>query len=354
MLVTCVLMNFCARYTAADHTAAVKTWQSSLWSLWLNACCHIRRHFTLSCCPIRCTFRGCPACDCGIKRDPLNAAEHLQGHCGLSSFHFLHSHPSPVSYRLLRRRKRRMSSSFPKSESTTSLLRSSGFSRRLAHPDHPAAHRVHHRTHHHQHLHPSRAGSSEDAPWSDDSETSARRPLCQPRHAESGHLVEPHRVQRSYSHRQPSHLEDDYSQELDARHRASRLHQKDRSKSSRSKPHHHPHHHHESPPAEPLIHQGDSRQDRRTSPTPSLPKISDEADFLFEQSERAVTGSTSTLSSDAPAASAPFRPASSRRGKKLGSASECDSSLHPIVKSVFGQEVKGSQYEYMAFIKTVT
>ncbi|MED6292710.1 hypothetical protein CHARACLAT_003114 [Characodon lateralis] len=231
-----------------------------------------------------------------------------------------------------------MSSSLPESESTTSLLRSSGSSRRIAHPDHPAAHRVHHRTHHQQHHHPSRAGSSEEAPWSDDSETSARRPLCQPRHAESRHLVEPHRVQRSYSNRQPSHMEDDYSQELDARHRANRLHQKERSKSSRSKPHHHPHHHHKSPPAEPLIHQGDSRQDRRNSPTPSLPKISDEADFLFEQSERAVTGSTSTLSSDAPAASAPVRPASSRRGKKLGSASECDSSLHPIVKSVFGQD----------------
>ncbi|MEQ2164588.1 hypothetical protein GOODEAATRI_008186, partial [Goodea atripinnis] len=233
-----------------------------------------------------------------------------------------------------------MSSSLPKSESTTSLLRSSGFSRRIEHPDHPAAHRVHHRTHHHQHHHPSIAGSSEDAPWSDESETSARRPLCQPRHAESRHLVEPHRVQRSYSNRQPSHMEDDYSQELDARHRANRLHQKERSKSSRSKPHHHPHHHHESPPAEPLIHQGDSRQDRRNSPTPSLPKISDEADFLFEQSERAVTGSTSTLGSDAPASSAPVRPASSRRGKRLGSASECDSSLHPIVKSVFGQDKK--------------
>ncbi|XP_047229633.1 calcium-binding protein 1b isoform X2 [Girardinichthys multiradiatus] len=233
-----------------------------------------------------------------------------------------------------------MSSSLPKSESTASLLRSSGFSRRIAHPDHPAAHRVHHRTHHQQHHHPSRAGSSEDAPWSDDSETSARRPLCQPRHAESRHLVEPHQVQRSYSNREPSHMEDDYSQELDARHRANRLHQKERSKSSRSKPHHHPHHHHESPPAEPLIHQGDSRQDRRNSPTPSLPKISDEADFLFEQSERAVTGSTSTLSSDAPAGRrcAPVRPASSRKGKRLGSASECDSSLHPIVKSVFGQD----------------
>ncbi|XP_008422382.1 calcium-binding protein 1b isoform X2 [Poecilia reticulata] len=227
-----------------------------------------------------------------------------------------------------------MSSSLPKSESTTSLLRSSGLSRRAAHPDHAAAHRVYHRTHHHELHRPSRAGSSEDAPWSDECETSARRPLCQPRHAESRHLVEHHRVQRSYSQRQPSHLEDDYAQEEDARHRASRLHQKERSKSSRSKPHHHQHHQHrDSPPAERLVHHDDSRQDRRTSPTPSLPKPPDEADFLFEQSERAVSGSTSTLSSDAP-----VRPASRRKAKRLGSASECDSSLHPIVKSVFGQD----------------
>ncbi|XP_038149591.1 calcium-binding protein 1b isoform X2 [Cyprinodon tularosa] len=227
-----------------------------------------------------------------------------------------------------------MSASLPKSESTTSLLRSSGLSRRLAHPDPAAAHRLHHRIHHHQH--PSRIGSREDAPWSDDSETSARRPLCQPRHAESRHLVEHLRVQDGYSPRQPTHLEDHCFQEGDARGRANRLHHKERSKSSRSNPHYHQHH--DSPPAEIIIQQGDTRQDRRTSPATSVSKPSNEADFLFEQSQRAVTGSTSTLSSDSPAASAPVRPASRRRTKRPGSASESDSNLHPIVKSVFGQD----------------
>ncbi|XP_038149590.1 calcium-binding protein 1b isoform X1 [Cyprinodon tularosa] len=229
-----------------------------------------------------------------------------------------------------------MSASLPKSESTTSLLRSSGLSRRLAHPDPAAAHRLHHRIHHHQH--PSRIGSREDAPWSDDSETSARRPLCQPRHAESRHLVEHLRVQDGYSPRQPTHLEDHCFQEGDARGRANRLHHKERSKSSRSNPHYHQHH--DSPPAEIIIQQGDTRQDRRTSPATSVSKPSNEADFLFEQSQRAVTGSTSTLSSDSPAASAPVRPASRRRTKRPGSASESDSNLHPIVKSVFGQDKK--------------
>ncbi|XP_015240576.1 PREDICTED: calcium-binding protein 1-like isoform X2 [Cyprinodon variegatus] len=229
-----------------------------------------------------------------------------------------------------------MSASLPKSESTSSLLRSSGLSRRLAHPDPAAAHRLHRRIHHHQHQHPSRIGSREDAPWSDDSETSARRPLCQPRHAESRHLVEHLRVQDGYSPRQPTHLEDHCFQEGDARGRASRLHHKERSKSSRSNPHYHQHH--DSPPAEIIIQQGDTRQDRRTSPATSVSKPSNEADFLFEQSQRAVSGSTSTLSSDSPSASAPVRPASRRRTKRPGSASESDSNLHPIVKSVFGQD----------------
>ncbi|XP_047425282.1 calcium-binding protein 1b isoform X1 [Mugil cephalus] len=230
-----------------------------------------------------------------------------------------------------------MSSSLPKSESTTSLLRSSGLNRRSARSEHgPHGHRSH-RSHH---QHPAAAGGSEDAAWADDCETSARRPLCQPRHADSRHLNDHHRTQKSHSHRQPCPQDDGYAEE-DARQRTSRY-QKERSKSSRSK---HSHHHHDSsrgevPPAAHL--QGGSRQERRTSPTPSYAKHTDEADFFFEPSERAITGSASSLNSDSPATSAPVQPASSQRPtKRLNAASaEYDSSLHPIVKSVFGQDQK--------------
>ncbi|XP_035523975.1 calcium-binding protein 1b isoform X1 [Morone saxatilis] len=132
-------------------------------------------------------------------------------------------------------------------------------------------------------------------------------------------------------------MDDGYANE-DVRHRASR-HQKERSKSTRSK---HPHHHHDSsrgelPPA--AHHQGGSRQDRRTSPTQSYPKQQDDAAFFFETRERVITGSSSSLSSDQPATSAPVQPAASRTSKRLSAAvSEHDSSLHPIVKSVFGQD----------------
>ncbi|XP_074545968.1 calcium-binding protein 1b isoform X2 [Halichoeres trimaculatus] len=217
-----------------------------------------------------------------------------------------------------------MSSSLPKSESTTSLLRSSGPQRRSGHAnDGPHDHRRS-RT---QHQHPAAAGGGGDAGWTEECETSARRPLCQPRHSDSRNMSD-HRVQKSHSHRQHSHLDDGYAQE-DVRHRTSR-HQKERTKSSRSK---HPHHHHEQP------QQGASRQDRKTSPTPSHQKKEDEAALFFEPRERVITGSSSSLSSDPPATKAPVQPSSKRKGKRMSATpSEYDASLHPIVKSVFGQD----------------
>lgn len=226
-----------------------------------------------------------------------------------------------------------MSTSLPKSESTTSLLRTSALNRRSGHSNNaPREHRSY-RTHHHHHHHPTGAGGSEDAGWTEDCETSARRPLCQPRHADSRNLSD-HRVQKSHSHRQASLMDDSYAQE-DARHRTSR-NQKERSKSTRSKHHHHDSSRGEMPPA--AHHQGGSRQDKRTSPTPSYPKEQDDAAFFFEHRERVITGSSSSLSSDPPATSAPVQPAARRISKRLSATgSEYDSSLHPIVKSVFGQ-----------------
>ncbi|KAM3600566.1 uncharacterized protein V6R79_025213 [Siganus canaliculatus] len=227
-----------------------------------------------------------------------------------------------------------MSSSLPKSESTTSLLRSSAPNRRSGHPSHG-------QRDHRSHRHPAGVGGSDDAAWTEDCETSARRPLCQPRHADSRNPNPgDHRAQKSHSHRQ----DDGYAQE-DVRNKTGR-HQKERSKSTRSKhPHHHHHHHHhhdstrgEPPPA--AHHQGGSRQDRKTSPVPSYPKQPDDAAFFFEHRERVITGSSSSLSSDPPAPSAPVQPAASRHtSKRLSAATtEYDSTLHPIVKSVFGQD----------------
>ncbi|KAM9734517.1 calcium-binding protein 1b isoform 1-T1 [Menidia menidia] len=222
-----------------------------------------------------------------------------------------------------------MSSPLPKSGSSTS----SGLQRRSAQTvPGPHSHRSQ-RAHHPPPHHPVGSG---DASRAEDCETSLRRPLCQPRHADARSFSDHHRAQR----RQPGHLDDGYAEE-DARHRTGTRHQRERTEPSRSKHHHHHHHHHDSSQSEqPLAapHQRGSRQDRRASPTPPSPKHPDDASFFFEPSERVVSGSTSSLSSDPPAASALHKP--SRTSKRLSTASENDSSLHPIVKSVFGQDQK--------------
>uniref|UniRef100_A0A8C6PFS0 Calcium binding protein 1b n=1 Tax=Nothobranchius furzeri TaxID=105023 RepID=A0A8C6PFS0_NOTFU len=220
-----------------------------------------------------------------------------------------------------------MSAPLPKGDSTTSLLGPSGLHRRSDHGPHG------HRSPRAQH-HP-----AEEAAWTRDCETSARRPLCQPRRTEFRHVADQHRVQKRYSHRQPSHLheeDDDEDAQEDIRH--LNRHHKERIKPPRSTHHRHPHPHHQDSPrgerASAAHPQGGSWQGKRTSPTPSNLKHTDEADLFFEHRERAVTGSSSSLSSDAPAAN--VRPRS--RSKRLSTTSECDSSLHPIVKSVFGQD----------------
>lgn len=225
-----------------------------------------------------------------------------------------------------------MSSALPKGDSTTSLLRSAGLKSGSVHSsgaprDHRSL-RAHHQ--------PSRAGGGDGARWTEDCETSARRPLCQPGHA--GSRGDP-LVQRCHPHEHGS-LTDDGCAPEEARKKTSR-HQKERSRSMKSK--HPPHHHQDSARGEPppAAHQhGGPRQDRRTSPTPSHSKQTDEAAFFFETRKTVITGSFSSLSScDPPGSSAPVRPAAVGRASKKVSvtASDYDSSLHPIVKSVFGQ-----------------
>ncbi|KAM9539706.1 uncharacterized protein ACWYII_038037 isoform 2-T2 [Salvelinus alpinus] len=232
-----------------------------------------------------------------------------------------------------------MSSSLPKSESTTSLLRSSAVpvSRRSAHHSEHHGSRSH-RSHHHQ---PDGGSGVPDEPcWSDECEASARRPLCQPRHA-GGRTDRNGGDKRVHSHhfqQHSNHYDDGYRQE-EMRERMDRS-GKDRSKSSR---HLHPHHHHHNtskcdlPPAH---HHGNARPDRRSSPTPSHTKQSDDTAYFFESKDRINAGSSTSLNSDPPVSSTPVPgPRTSRTAKRLSTAPpEHDSNLHPIVKSVFGQD----------------
>ncbi|KAM8828434.1 calcium-binding protein 1b isoform 1-T1 [Spinachia spinachia] len=208
-----------------------------------------------------------------------------------------------------------MSSDLPKSDSTTSLLRSSAPERRSGHSG-PRDHRSR-RTQHH----PAAAGGNDYAGWTDDCETSARRPLCQPRRAEPRDAGD-HRGQRSHTQQRPPSLAGDGHYREEAR-RGTVPQQKERGQSSRSK---HSHHH----------------QDRKSPAAASYPRQADDAAHFFEPKERVVTGSSSSsLSSGPPATGAPLKSANSRTTRRqVAPASESDSRLHPIVKSVFGQDQK--------------
>lgn len=141
-------------------------------------------------------------------------------------------------------------------------------------------------------------------------DTSARRPLCQPRRGDP--------PARSHSHDHDSLADDGCGAEG-----GGRRQQKERSRCARSKP---------------PLHQHRDPGPRRTSP--SHPTQTDDAASFFGPGRRAAAGSSSSLSgSEPPGTAAPRRPAAcGRASKRLSvSASECDSSLHPIVKSVFGQ-----------------
>ncbi|XP_057674810.1 calcium-binding protein 1-like isoform X2 [Corythoichthys intestinalis] len=167
-----------------------------------------------------------------------------------------------------------MSTSLPKSESATSLLRSTGLQRRSSQSERGPRGRN------------QRGQKGADAGRME--EASARRPLCRPGHAEKG---------------------------------AEDVKRKTRPKSGRSK---------------------QSAGLAKGSPGGGKEKR-DDADFFFETSGKRVSGSASSLSSDAAApvaAAAPAtrRPASGRRSKRLSTVSDYDASLHPIVKSVFGQD----------------
>lgn len=228
-----------------------------------------------------------------------------------------------------------MSTSLPKSESTTSLLRSSAVNRRSAHHSELGSHS--HRSHH-------RYAEGSDVPeesgWTDDCEASARRPLCQPKHAgprngddKRGHKSQPHHHHHRHHHHQRGTVDDGNSQE-------DRRQRMDRSGKGRSKSTRHPQHQHNTSRGDlpPAPQHGNSRPDRRSSPTPSYPKHPDDTAYFFESKDRTDVGSSTSLNSDPPATSSPVPAVSSRTSKRRSAASsEHDANLHPIVKSVFGQ-----------------
>ncbi|KAG7480616.1 hypothetical protein MATL_G00058030 [Megalops atlanticus] len=234
-------------------------------------------------------------------------------------------------------------SSLPKSESTTSLLKSSAASRKSAHRSEHAGsgRRSNHRP-------AAQRGSSnaEETCWPAECDASARRPLCHPR-LTSNRSSGTKRGTKSQSHHPHAPLAPGYGQEELPERQGVGRGGRERSKQSRH-PHHH--YHHQKTARDDMLpdhHYGNPHAARVPSPTHSLSKRTDDAAFFFESRDHTRASSSLSLASDppaslpSPASSSPLPASSSRSSGRSGrsstASSEPDSSLHPILSSVFGQ-----------------
>ncbi|XP_013871037.1 calcium-binding protein 1a isoform X1 [Austrofundulus limnaeus] len=250
-----------------------------------------------------------------------------------------------------------MSASFPKSESTTSLLKSSAAARRPPHLPEPAA-EVRRGPHQHQHQHHHRpaalqtSGKPGEAFWSPEGDVSARRPLCHPSLVGSPETNAATRC-KSKSHHPAAPSQVPAPPECNGE--AGRGGESERCRTSqpthRHHHHHHHHHHHRKkhrddrpPAAEPA----EPEQHRRChSPRgPSLSDSNDDRAPLCVRRNRKGGSSASgaaggPASSPSPSSCSPVPPSSrsSRRSRRSSaSSSVSDINLRTILNSLFGQD----------------
>ncbi|XP_051964968.1 uncharacterized protein LOC127631051 isoform X1 [Xyrauchen texanus] len=237
-----------------------------------------------------------------------------------------------------------MSFTLPKSESTTSLLRSSASRTAAPHPDHTGARRTHHQR--------SAAAAEafgaetalEESYWTADCDASSRRPLCHPTLVANRNSPEKGHPQHSHGHAlATAHSQEDLSE----------LPGGGESQTARRHHHHHHHHHHHNRhrhrstrddlPHEPRPkHFHAARMPNRTQ---SFSDCRDETVLFCEsqQLDRARSGSYTSREACPPstASSSPVPASSSRSSRRSGRSSvascETDFNLRPYLSSVFGQ-----------------
>ncbi|KAM3868508.1 calcium-binding protein 1a [Diretmus argenteus] len=254
-----------------------------------------------------------------------------------------------------------MSSSVPKSESTTSLLKSSAARRPTHLPERTAeSRRSHHpRQHQHQHQHHHRpaalhnSNTAEESFWSADCDVSARRPLCHPSVLDSRDDSNGTTTRgKSRSHHAPHDQVSDQSESNGDAERGVR----ERCRSPKPTHRHHRRKtNREDPPPPPPPPTGQQPQHRRrghahTRTVPRVPSLSDSNDDtapFFEPRDRkgvAVGLSHSGGQVSSPSASScslvPLSSSSSSRRSRRSSAasSSSDINLRTILKSLFGQD----------------
>ncbi|KAG7453971.1 hypothetical protein JOB18_026318, partial [Solea senegalensis] len=245
-----------------------------------------------------------------------------------------------------------MSSSFPKSESTTSLLKSSAVARKPTHlPEKTAESRRSQHQHQHQHQHHHRpAALRSSSSKAEDCDTSARRPLCHPSLTDSQDSSDNAATRdKCKSHVPHSQVTDAPNGEASrsVRERGSRA----------SKPahrHHHrrrqPHNREErAPPAGAPEPEHPRPSHIHTRPLPRVPSLSDSNDDrapLCEPrghkgaslSHRGGGGGQVASPSPSSCSLVPLSSRSSRRSRRSSAASSTsDINLRTILNSLFGQ-----------------
>ncbi|XP_070821398.1 calcium-binding protein 1a isoform X1 [Chaetodon trifascialis] len=247
-----------------------------------------------------------------------------------------------------------MSASFPKSDSTTSLLKSSSAARRPTHlPERTAGSRKsqHHHQHQHQHHHrPAALQSSskaEESFWSAECDISARRPLCHPS------LIGAHDSSNNAATRGKCKSHAPHSQVPDPPEPNGEAGRGVRERCRSSKPthrHHHrrKHNREDRPPAAgPPEPERPRRCHTHSRPVPRVPSLSDSNDDRAplcaprDHKGASLANSDGQVSSPSPSSCSlvPLSSRSSRRSRRSSAASSAsDINLRTILNSLFGQD----------------
>ncbi|GAA6220812.1 calcium-binding protein 1 isoform X1 [Lates japonicus] len=248
-----------------------------------------------------------------------------------------------------------MSSSFPKSESTTSLLKSSSAARRPTHlPERTAESRrsQHHHQHQHQHHHrpaalQSSSSKAEESFWSAECDISARRPLCHPS------LIGSQDSSNNAATRDKCKSHAPHSQVPDPPEPNGEAGRGVRERCRSSKPTHRHHHRrkHNREDRAPAAGAPEPEHPRRchthSRPVPRVPSLSDSNDDrapLCEPRDHKGAGlanSGGQVSSPSPSSCSlvPLSSRSSRRSRRSSAASSAsDINLRTILNSLFGQD----------------
>ncbi|XP_044191613.1 protein doublesex-like [Thunnus albacares] len=246
-----------------------------------------------------------------------------------------------------------MSSSFPKSESTTSLLKSSSSARRPTHlPERTAESRrsQHHHQHQHQHHHRPAAlqssSNAEESFWSTECDISARRPLCHPSLIGSRDSDNATTRVKCKSHAPHSEVPDPPEPNGEA---GRGVRERCRASKPTHRHHHRRKHNREDrpPPAGPPEPEHPRRcHTTHTRPVPRVPSLSDSTDDrapLCEPRDRKGASSANSggqVSSPSPSSCSlvPLSSRSSRRSRRSSATSfASDINLRTILNSLFGQ-----------------